>query len=133
MLPLMRTATCSCGKLAVRCEGEPIRISMCHCLACQKRTGSAFGIQARWPLDRVTIEGASQSFVRVGDEGPGATFHFCPTCGATVYWLMNGMPDMIAVPVGAFAEPTFPPPAYSVYGVRRHPWITTTIAIEELD
>jgi hypothetical protein len=41
---------------------------------------------------------------------------------------------MIAVPVGAFADPTFPPPTISVYGVRRHPWIITSgIAIEELD
>jgi hypothetical protein len=39
---------------------------------------------------------------------------------------------MIAVPVGAFADPTFPPPQVSVYGVRRHAWVTTNLAIEEL-
>ncbi|HTE56533.1 MAG TPA: GFA family protein, partial [Kofleriaceae bacterium] len=96
--------------------------SICHCLACQKRTGSAFGIQARWPSDRVTIEGRVQEFVRVGDEGSAATFRFCPTCGSTVYYTNNSMPGFIAVPVGAFADPTFPPPRVSVYGARRHPW-----------
>ncbi len=106
---------------------------MCHCLACQRRSGSAFAIQARWPADRVTIEGHAQSYVRVGDEGSAATFRFCPTCGATVYYDNDTMPGVIAVPVGAFADPTFPP-RVSVYGVRRHPWVTVPgLAIEELD
>jgi hypothetical protein len=106
---------------------------MCHCLACQKRTGSAFAIQARWPADRVTIEGRAQEYARTGDEGSTATFRFCPTCGATVYWENDTMPGMIAVPVGAFADPTFPPPRFSVYSVRRHPWtIMPGLSIEEL-
>ena len=95
---------------------------MCHCLACQKRTGSAFGIQARWPTDRVTIAGRSHEFVRVGDEGTAMTFHFCPTCGATVYYASKDMPEVVAVAVGAFADPSFPAPRVSVYGERRHPW-----------
>lgn len=107
---------------------------MCHCLACQKRTGSAFGIQARWPAERVTIEGRAQEYVRVGDEGSAATFRFCPTCGAIVYWTNDGMPGMIAVPVGAFADPTFPPPTVAVYCVRRHPWaVMPALAVEEMD
>jgi hypothetical protein len=107
---------------------------MCHCLACQKRTGSAFGIQARWPSDRVTIEGYAHEYVRVGDEGSSATFRFCPTCGATVYWDNDSMPGTIAVPVGAFADPTFPPPRVSVYGARRHPWaVMPNLVMEELD
>jgi hypothetical protein len=118
--------------LKVTCDGEPIRISMCHCLACQKRTGSAFGIQARWPAERVTFEGRATEFSRVGDEGPGATFRFCPTCGAIVYWTMNGIPGVIMVPVGAFADPTFPPPTVAVYCERRHPWaVMPGLAVEE--
>jgi hypothetical protein len=130
----MRTASCSCGQLRVRCQGDPVRVSMCHCLACQKRTGSVFGVQARWPADRVTIAGRAQEFVRVGDEGGKATFRFCPTCGATVYYDLEAMPGVIAVPVGAFADPTFPPPSVSVYTARRHPWASMPgLAAEEID
>jgi hypothetical protein len=117
-----RRAACSCEKLTVVCQGDPIRISMCHCLACQRRTGSAFGIQARFARDQVAIEGASTSYVRVGDEGGRATFHFCPVCGATVYYEADWMPGFIAVAVGAFADPAFPPPTLEVYLNRRHPW-----------
>lgn len=130
----MRTASCSCGQLRVICDGEPMRVSICHCLACQKRTGSAFGVQSRWPEERVRIEGTATEFVRIGDEGSACTFRFCPTCGATVYYTNQGMDGIIAVPVGAFAEPTFPAPQYVVYSTRRHPWaVMPNLVVEELD
>lgn len=130
----MRTASCTCGQLKVSCEGEPIRVSICHCLNCQRRSGSIFAIQARWPSDRVTIEGKATEYVITGDEGSKAKFRFCPTCGATVYYDSDGMPGMIAVPVGAFADPTFPPPTVVVYSVRRHPWaVMPNLAAEEFD
>lgn len=130
----MRTATCSCGQLKVTCAGEPIRVSMCHCLACQQRTGSAFSLTSRWPAERVAIEGEAHEYVRTGDEGSSATFRFCPTCGATVYFDSDQMPGVIAVPVGAFADPAFPPPQVSVYGVRRHPWaVMPGLAIDDLE
>jgi hypothetical protein len=67
-------------------------------------------------------------------EGSKITFRFCPTCGATVYYDIDAMPGMIAVPVGAFADPTFPPPRFSVYNVRRHAWvIMPDHGVEELD
>jgi hypothetical protein len=118
-----RRASCSCGQLSLTCEGEPVRVSICHCLACQVRTGSAFGIQARFGRDQVrAIEGRATQFLRVGDSGGRATFHFCPACGATVYYEADWMPGFLAVPVGAFADPAFPAPRVSVYESRRHPW-----------
>jgi hypothetical protein len=120
----VREASCSCGQLTLTAEGDPIRISMCHCLACQRRTGSAFGIQARFPADRVRVAGRYAEYVRVSDEGEERTFCFCPDCGATVFWTLAAVPDAIAVPIGAFAEPTFAPPTVSVYGSRRHPWVS---------
>ena len=52
-----RRASCSCGQLTVEVEGDPVRVSICHCLACQRRTGSVFGVQARWPREQARIEG----------------------------------------------------------------------------
>jgi hypothetical protein len=104
---------------------------MCHCLACQRRTGSAFAIQARFMSDRVHVVGRSSEYLRVSDEGDEErTFHFCPDCGATVFYTTSDAPDVIAVPVGVFADPTFPPPTVSVYGSRRHPWVALPAAIE---
>ena len=41
-----RHAACHCGQLRLDVEGDPLWVSLCHCLACQRRTGSAFGMQA---------------------------------------------------------------------------------------
>ena len=96
---------------------------MCHCLACQKRTGSVYGVQARFPRDQVTsIEGRATQFTRSADSGHSVTFHFCPLCGSTVYWELSGYPDVIAIAVGSFATPQFPEPRISVYERCRHPW-----------
>ena len=58
-----RTASCNCGQLRVTCKGpDPERRSMCHCYVCQKQTGSAFSINARFPKEQVTIEGNSTAW-----------------------------------------------------------------------
>lgn len=128
-----RTAECSCGQLRLVVEGDPFRRSMCHCLACQRRTGSAFGIQARFPREHVRIEGRSTEYVRVSDHGEERRFHFCPVCGATVYYDLPAQPDVVAVPVGAFADPSFPAPLVSVYESRRYAWVVPPEPIEHHD
>ena len=81
-----RRATCSCGQLNLTIEGEPARISMCHCLECQRRTGAVISNQARFRREQITFAGKSTAWTRTAESGNGLTFHFCPTCGSTVYW-----------------------------------------------
>ena len=133
MTVLQREAACSCGQLRLTAEGDPVRISVCHCLACQRRTGSVFGMQARFPADRVRVVGPYAEYVRTSDEGEERTFRFCPDCGATVFYTTAGAADVIAVPVGAFADPSFPPPRVSVYESRRHAWVSLPDAMEHHD
>ena len=121
--PVVRVARCSCGQLTATVTGDPVRISICHCLACQQRTGSAFGEQARFVRSDVSLAGKSTRYVRTGDEGSRITFHFCPVCGSTVYYEPEGLEAFLAIPVGAFADPAFPPPMFSVYEDRMHAWV----------
>ncbi|MFS0738701.1 GFA family protein [Sphingomonas sp. 1P06PA] len=118
-----RTAMCSCGQLRLTVTGDPVRISICHCLECQKRTGSVFAAQARFRRADVAATGRSTLWSRTGDSGGTATFHFCPDCGSTVWWEPAEMPDYVLVAAGAFADPTFPPPTVSVYEGRMHAWV----------
>ena len=129
---MTRTASCTCDQLTAVATGEPIRISICHCLACQRRTGSVFGAQARFRRENVRIEGRSSTYVRVGDEGSSITFHFRPTCGATVHYGFVGVEEVVAIPVGAFADPAFPQPRFSVYEDRKHAWVALPEDIEHL-
>lgn len=127
-----RIASCSCGQLRARTAGEPLRVSVCHCLACQRRTGSVFSAQARYAADAVAVSGTSRSYVRTGDGGNRITFRFCPDCGATVWYTIEGRDDAILIPVGAFADPRFPPPTFSVYEERMHDWVVVPPGIERM-
>jgi hypothetical protein len=127
----VRIASCSCGQLTAACEGEPVRVSVCHCLACQRRSGSAFAAQARFPIESVTVTGAFSTWSRVADSGGRSVQRFCPTCGSTLVYDNDLFPGLLAVPLGAFADPGFPPPRFSVYESRRHPW--TTVAGPEVE
>ena len=91
-----------------------------------------FAAQARFPASAVAIAGASNSFVRVGDGGGRAAFHFCATCGATVYYICEGREDSVVIPVGAFADPAFPAPTFSVYEERMHSWVEMPAGIEHM-
>ena len=110
-------------QLTVSCEGDPTQVSLYHCLACQRRTGSTYGIGAFFPRETITLAGDSKAYTRSSDSGYPVTFHFCPDCGSTVYWKPDRKPEIVAVAVGAFADPAFPAPSQAVYAEHRHGWL----------
>ena len=117
-----RTASCSCGQLRIRVEGEPYGVGVCHCFACQQRTGSVFAALASFgaPFE---ISGTATEYVRVGDQGAKFTFSFCPVCGTNLFHTEEGETKSVGVAVGAFADADFPAPSVSIYDNRRHPWV----------
>ncbi|MEP7206613.1 MAG: GFA family protein [Casimicrobiaceae bacterium] len=117
-----RTAACSCGQLRIQVTGEPLGVGLCHCLACQRRTGSVFAALAAFAAP-FTQYGTATEYVRTGDQGAAFRFRFCSVCGSTVFHTEEGRTRSVAVAVGAFADPAFPPPRDSVYDCRRHPWV----------
>jgi hypothetical protein len=118
-----RRASCSCGRLTVLCSGEPDKISLCHCLDCQRRTGSTYGIAAFFKSEDVEVRGEARTYTSDADSGAAVTFRFCPNCGSTVLWEPHRKPGITAVAVGSFADPAFPAPTQSVNTETRHPWV----------
>jgi hypothetical protein len=127
-----RTARCACGRLALACDGDPMRISICCCRECQRRTGSAFGVGAYFPETAVTpVRGSAKTFTRSSDAGRRLTFSFCPDCGSTVHWTMELRPGIVGVAVGAFADPDFPAPEVAVWTQAKAAWAPLPGAIPE--
>jgi len=124
-------ASCSCGQLALVYEGEITRTSICHCFACQKRTGSVFGVQTRLEKVKVKITGQTTKFDRPTDEGDYVHFYFCPFCGATVYWEIDDFPDSVSVPAGAFDNRDLPAPVFSVYEDHMRSWVILPGSVTE--
>ena len=120
---MQRIAQCSCGSVRVVAEGEPASVVACHCIDCQRRTGSVLGVGAYYPDERVTITGSTREFVRPTDAGNQFLTNFCPTCGTSLFWRSDRNPGMTGIAVGAFAEPSFPAPMRSVWERSRHAWV----------
>ena len=122
----IKTATCRCGQLSATATGDPVRISVCHCLDCKRRSGSAFSAQARWRDDHVTQRGAFKEWTTIGDSGRSATFRFCPECGSTLTYQIEALPGLTAIAIGGFADPHFLQPQFSVFESRKHQWVEIT-------
>ena len=117
-----RTASCQCGAFRVTVTGEPDVINICHCGACQRRTGAPFSCNAYFRKANVRLDGEYRIYVRDCPEGRGLRNHFCPACGTTVCWTLDLRPEHYGVAVGAFNDPAFPPPTYSVWEQSRLAW-----------
>lgn len=120
---MVRTASCRCGALKAKASGEPKWISVCHCLACKARTGSAFSWNAHYPEAQVETEGEASSWTRTTDDGGRwCSYHFCPACGSTAWYRIELRPGVVTIPAGNFADPCFGEPLYSSFGESRCPW-----------
>jgi len=75
---MTRTAHCCCGSLRAEATGEPVFVGACHCLECQRRTGSPFGISTYFPKEQVRTEGPSTVYVRGSDSGRKIENSFLP-------------------------------------------------------
>ena len=81
-----RVAECHCGQLRAITSGEPDSVYVCHCKACQRRTGAVIHNGSRWAKSQVRIDGEHKVYGRIADSGSEIRFHFCPNCGSSVFW-----------------------------------------------
>lgn len=125
----MPTASCQCGALTATVATWSPAVVACHCLACQRRTGSAFGVAAYFPAAAVDVVGTPRSYTR---PTPGGAFitQFCGECGSSVLWTTAKHPGLVGIAVGAFADPAAPAPVRSVWETTKHPWVEVGCAAE---
>jgi hypothetical protein len=131
---MARIAQCHCGDLRLVCDGEPRKISMCHCLDCQRRSGSAFSVAVFYSRAAVRSDGKDpERFQRASTSGYPVSFFFCPRCGSNVWWEPERMPGLVGVALGAFADPDFPAPVQSVWTKEMHRWVTLPEEVVRFD
>ncbi len=121
-------------------EDDPVWVSTCHCDFCQKRTGSVFQVGAYFAPDVVLeVHGATSEYNGLALDGAGTvggndtTYHFCPTCGSTVYWVIRGPSASTAIAVGNFVDPDFPAPVLEFHTELRHRWVPPVAGAEQVE
>ncbi|MCR9212845.1 MAG: GFA family protein [Proteobacteria bacterium] len=99
---------CYCGAVRYETAGEPVRVSLCSCRWCQRRTGSALGISVYFDAENVTFNnGETTHFRLTSDGGRWIETEFCSICGTTVSWTLEFNPGRIGLTGGTFDQPSF--------------------------
>lgn len=116
-------ARCQCGRLTAQISGEPQLIGVCHCRSCQRRTGSVFGTGAYFDKAQVRLSGPSTMYTRLGHSGLEMRYSFCPSCGTTLYWELDAMPQLCSIALGTLDDPRAYSPSHSWWEQSSVSWV----------
>jgi hypothetical protein len=116
---------CTCRHLRYRLISEPLFVHCCHCLWCQRETGSAFALNAMIEADRVQLlEGGVVIVDTPTLSGKGQRISRCPICFVAVWSNYAGAGDAIRfVRVGTLDEPARLAPDIHIYTASKQPWV----------
>jgi hypothetical protein len=114
---------CACGSVRYRLRSDPLFIHCCHCLNCQRQTGSAFVINLLIEADRVEIlDGAPQPVEVPRDDGTTQRIFRCPDCQVAVF-SEYGRPDVRFVRAGTLDDPTGVQPDVHIFTRSKVSWV----------
>ncbi len=114
---------CLCGQVHYSGEAEPIFTGVCHCTTCQKASGSAFNVVVAVPKPAITVQGPFQTYEGRGDTGKATYRRFSPNCSSPIASEAELMPDVIMIPAGTLADPSWVKPAMQIYCDSAQPWV----------
>ena len=116
------TGGCSCGSIRFALS-EYLYVLACHCTACKKRTGSAFGVSVVAENQGISqVSGRLQKYTRIAESGRPVVYEFCPECGTTVLWRIEAAPDRTIFAGGAFDDMRALDPAGEMYNENKLSW-----------
>jgi hypothetical protein len=120
----VREGGCACGAVRYRLTSEPLFVHCCHCLNCQRQTGSAFVINLLIESDRVDLLGREPEPVDAPrDDGSAQRIYRCPTCHVAVF-SEYGRRDVWFVRGGTLDEPASVTPDVHIYTRSKVSWLT---------
>jgi hypothetical protein len=122
-MSVTREGGCSCGAIRYRLTSDPLFVHCCHCLNCQRQTGSAFVINALIEADRVELLAGEPQPVPVprGASGKQRIFR-CPTCQIAVFSTYTRA-TVRFVRAGTLDDPTSVEPDVHIYTRSKVPWV----------
>ena len=119
-----REGRCACGSVRYRLTSDPLFTHCCHCLNCQRQTGSAFVINLMIEADRVELLADAPRQVDVPrDDGSKQRIFRCPTCQVAVF-SEYGRPEVRFVRGGTLDDPSGLRPDVHIYTKSKLSWIT---------
>jgi len=115
---------CACGAVRYRLESVPLFVHCCHCLDCQRQTGSAFVLNALIESTRVTLlSGATIAIDVPTDSGRPHEIHRCPQCEVALWSHYGGVRKISFVRIGTLDTPSAFKPDVHIYTRSKVPWV----------
>jgi hypothetical protein len=128
-----REGGCACGEVRYRLTSDPLFTHCCHCLNCQRQTGSAFVINLLIEADRLEpLAGDPQPIDVPRDDGSKQRIFRCPTCQVAVF-SEYGRPEVQFVRGGTLDDPSGVTPEVHIYTGSKLPWITLPDSVPAFD
>ena len=123
-MSVQREGGCACGAVRYRLASDPLFIHCCHCLNCQRQTGSAFVINLLIEADRVELLAGDPQPVDVPrDDGSAQRIFRCPTCQVAVFSQYTS-PEFRYVRGGTLDDPAAVAPDVHIFTRSKLPWVT---------
>ena len=116
------TGGCQCGAVTYEAKGDPAMVIQCHCLNCQKSSGTGHVPFAGFAEPQVTVKGKTKAFSYIADSGGKATSNFCPECGSTLFGTTTSFPGVMAIRLGSMNDSSAFQPQMAVYAKRMRGW-----------
>jgi hypothetical protein len=116
------TGGCQCGGVTYELTGDPAVVMQCHCLNCQKSSGTGHVPFAGYPQPQVKVTGKTKGYNYVADSGGTATTNFCPECGSAIFGTTTSFPGIVAIRLGSMDDSTAFKPQMDVYMKRMRSW-----------
>ena len=130
---MVREGGCSCGSVRYRLTGDPLFVHCCHCLNCQRQTGSAFVVNILIESERVeVVAGAPQAVEVPRDDGSPQEILRCPECKVAVY-SRYGHRGVYFVRAGTLDEPASVAPDVHIFTRSKLPWVVLPNGVPSFD
>jgi len=116
---------CACGRVRYRLGSRPMFVHCCHCLRCQRETGSAFVLNALIETDRIELLASTPAPLAVPtDSGRLHRIFRCEDCQTAVWSEYGGLTKLRFVRVGTLDAPHALKPDVHIYTRTKVPWVT---------
>lgn len=129
-----REGGCQCGQVRYRITGKPSAVVVCHCVECQRQSGSAFGMTVSIPRNAfAVVRGVLKSFRRMSDAGRPMDGYFCPECGTRIYHASEVTPDVIRLKAGTLDDTTGLAPTMHFWTRSKQSWFEIPASARAFD
>jgi len=115
--------SCLCGNVSYVSVDEPLAVLSCHCLDCQKTSGSAFSVNIAVLEDSLSVEGDSLATYNGQGTEKGVSRHFCKECGSPIYSTAEMSPGMAVVKAGTLDDTSWVQPGINLWCKTKQPWV----------